>query len=264
MKTFAFLIGINYLSTDNELKGCIEDTTHLHDLLLSRYKLDEKNIKLLTDLTESKPTHDNIITHLNELASKSNDGSLEELWISYSGHGMNVRSLHNTERDGKDEAIVPIDYKKSGVILDNAINDILNTFSQDTRITIIMDCCHSGTMVDLRWKWVCGSFNVEENSLSKIKSQILLLSSCLDNQKSIETSKGGALISGLIHILESYDFDICISILMNELKRYFKDERISQTPQASCTFKISNGTMFSLNKDRKNKPFVTIGSNGLK
>ena len=57
----ALLIGINYLNTPYELSGCIDDANRMHNLLNS---YGFKDIKMLTDLTNQKPTRDNILAEI--------------------------------------------------------------------------------------------------------------------------------------------------------------------------------------------------------
>ena len=57
----ALLIGINYLNTDYELSGCIDDTNRMNSLL-TNYGFND--IKILTDLTPVKPTKANILNEI--------------------------------------------------------------------------------------------------------------------------------------------------------------------------------------------------------
>src|SRR4051812_6390736 len=70
------------------------------------------------------------------------------------------------EADGYDEVILPCDYKSAGYILDDDLYNVLvKRIPYGTRLTAVMDCCHSGTGMDLPYvheatagttrKWVC-------------------------------------------------------------------------------------------------------------
>ena len=52
------LVGINYIGTDLELSGCINDVRNVNNFLLSIGYL-QKNIRRLTDNTIQKPTKQN-------------------------------------------------------------------------------------------------------------------------------------------------------------------------------------------------------------
>ena len=51
-----------------------------------------------------------------------------------------------------DETICPIDFTRAGQITDNQIFSLLvEPLPSGVRLTAIMDCCHSGTGMDLPW-----------------------------------------------------------------------------------------------------------------
>lgn len=55
-------------------------------------------------------------------------------------------SIQGTERDGYDETIMPVDYKKNGQIIDNIIfRELVAPLKSNVRLTCLIDCCHSGT-----------------------------------------------------------------------------------------------------------------------
>ncbi len=62
---YGLLIGINYNNTENQLLGCINDTNNIKDTLLQHFSYN--NFDVLTDLTEIKPTKQNIINSLTKL-----------------------------------------------------------------------------------------------------------------------------------------------------------------------------------------------------
>lgn len=60
------------------------------------------------------------------------------------------RDDNGDEADGYDETLVPLDFQEAGQIRDD---DLLRTLVIPMRkgvfVTCIMDCCHSGTVLDL-------------------------------------------------------------------------------------------------------------------
>ena len=103
------MIGINYTGTDSELSGCINDVLHLKEVLIEQYGYKEPNITILTDDTPLKPTCNNIIKALYSLVFDAIREDLEEVWISYSGHGYYTKDDDGEEKDNKDEVIIPLD-----------------------------------------------------------------------------------------------------------------------------------------------------------
>ena len=70
---------------------------------------------------------------------------------SYSGHGTKIRDDdRNEEEDGYDEALVPLDYQSKGMVRDDDLYEILIADLADgVHMVSLMDCCHSGTILDL-------------------------------------------------------------------------------------------------------------------
>jgi hypothetical protein len=96
----ALLIGCNYVNTNNELNGCINDVKEMKNILMNIFKYEESDIFLLTDYDE-KPTRSNIISKLKHLVELSSN--LDEIYIHYSGHGTQITDKNGDEPDGKDE-----------------------------------------------------------------------------------------------------------------------------------------------------------------
>jgi len=58
------------------------------------------------------------------------------------------------EEDGYDETLIPLDYEQAGQIRDDdLLKDVVLKFSRGVFITSIMDCCHSGTVLDLPYNF---------------------------------------------------------------------------------------------------------------
>ena len=81
--------------------------------------------------------------------------------LSFSGHGSQVYDRNRDEKDGKDECILPSDFKRIGVITDDRFQQLLNMFWEGTKVVCILvfDCCHSGTIRDLTYKYEVNAFN---------------------------------------------------------------------------------------------------------
>ena len=61
------------------------------------------------------------------------------------------------EKDGRDETLIPVDFQKWGVgeILDDDIyQKLVLKLKKGVFVTSLMDCCHSGTVLDLPYKFV--------------------------------------------------------------------------------------------------------------
>jgi hypothetical protein len=139
MKKRALLVGINYAGTSNELRGCINDSNNMQSFLTSRGFTD---IKLVL---EKEATTAGIVAGLNWLVSDTAPGDV--IVFHYSGHGSQLPS--RAEVDGFEEIICPIDLNwMDKVITDDTLRIIFNKVPNGVNTTVILDCCHSGTMLD--------------------------------------------------------------------------------------------------------------------
>lgn len=253
----ALLIGINYKNTQNELHGCINDIQQVQNVLMKEYKYT--NFVVLTDDTTIKPTKNNIITALKTIISNSQ--SCQEIWIHYSGHGISVKDVNRDELDGLDEALVPLDYKNNGFIIDDELNNIISKSKCNTRV--ILDCCHSGSALDLYYnaKIVDDKivkFCEKNNSLNTMKNNIFMISGCMDNQTSADSSDPlknipmGALTSTFLRILEKNNYKITVSNLILQLNQTLIKNGYTQRP------------IFSSNKDIDLNSLYIIPQNNTK
>jgi len=247
---YALLIGINYKGTSAELNGCINDINNTKEMLVNIYNYQEENIIVLTDESEIKPTHDNIIYHLNKI---SNTIDATQIWISYSGHGSYLRDRNGDEDDGKDECLVPLDYDKKGMIRDDDINKILCQINEITNVIVIIDACHSETMIDLPYRYISGIKSVIENNKCNIKCNCIMISGCRDNQTSadaysINNSKeySGAMTTSLLHVLKKYNYNITCWRLLKKMRKFLQNKQFSQVPHICCSKKLNNHTLFTL------------------
>lgn len=153
------LVGINYVDMQGELRGCINDVHRMRGFIAlngfpeghEQYILtdqDEKEFKDLPNVQHASPTKENILTALYWLTKGAAPG--DSLFFHYSGHGVRVPDKSGDEADGKDESIVPLDYRTRGVIIDDLLYTILvSDLPKGCRLTAVMDCCHSGSGLDL-------------------------------------------------------------------------------------------------------------------
>ena len=158
----ALLIGCNYTSVPQiQLRGCINDIIHISEVLMDSFDYDRSNITQLRDDSKNPaqlPTRANIINNLIKIVNDS--ANLSEIWIQYSGHGSQVKLINTTEISGLDEVIVPIDYQRAGLIVDDEIFNIIRNSKCPT--ILLFDCCHSGSICDLQY-----SFDFTNNSFKR-------------------------------------------------------------------------------------------------
>ncbi len=188
----ALLVGINYTGTDNALNGCINDIENMTEVLKQEFGYKDTDITIITDNTIMKPTRCNIMKELLNLIL--NDAT--DLYFHYSGHGSQVKDVSGDEADKMDECLVPIDYDINGMILDDELKGLLQCLNSDKKLTMVLDCCHSGTGVDL-------AYNIYERAgklallkdpdikTNNTRGRVICISGCKDNQTSADAFEAG-------------------------------------------------------------------------
>ncbi|KXS14785.1 peptidase C14 [Gonapodya prolifera JEL478] len=149
----ALLIGINYRGSGQELKGCINDVAHMYEYLTQSCGYSKDKMVVMTeDATNPNflPNSRNIIAGFRWLVRDNRPG--DTLFLHYSGHGSQVQDPVDSRPDHPDfdDTIVPLDYKQAGQITSTQLHKMLvSPLPQGVKLTVIFDCCHSGTMLEL-------------------------------------------------------------------------------------------------------------------
>lgn len=79
----------------------------------------------------------------------------DALFLHYSGHGSQVRDVSGDEASGMDQTMVPFDYQSAGQIIDDWIFEtVVLPLPADSHMFCVMDCCHSGSIMDLPYEIV--------------------------------------------------------------------------------------------------------------
>ena len=175
----ALLVGINYVGTDNELNGCIQDAENIASRLVGF-----KTISRLTDYTAIKPTKANIVREFTQLLSGAISGDC--LLFAFSGHGSQVKDKNGDEADGKDEGIFTLDEK---LIVDDELNLIIKQrLKSGVTLFVLTDCCHSGTILDLKYNYID---YLENPKNAETSGNVIMVSGCRDEQTSADAYING-------------------------------------------------------------------------
>eukprot|EP00741_Cyanophora_paradoxa_P002296 tig00000581_g2228.t1 len=149
----ALIVGINYETwTQGRLSGCVNDSYTWKDIVTRVFGYPEENVKMIVEESsrppEEQPTKANILAGLKWLVAGAEPG--DKLFFQYSGHGSQVADKSGDEKDGHDECLCPLDCRQKGVIVDDDLNKILcKQVPAGVAVTVILDCCHSGSGMDL-------------------------------------------------------------------------------------------------------------------
>nr|GMD08836.1 metacaspase-1-like isoform X1 [Ipomoea batatas] len=145
----ALLCGVTYQKEKFKLRGTLQDVKNMRDLLVEHFSFQPASILILAEEEPYRaPTRKNILEGFKWLMKNLRPG--DSLVFYFSGHGLRQPEFDGDEIDGFDETICPLDFKSEGMILDNAINDIIvRPLRQGIKLHAIVDACHSGTILDL-------------------------------------------------------------------------------------------------------------------
>ena len=133
-------IGLNsvdpnsYEGWDGQLVACENDANSMQEIASS---LGYTTKKLLT----REATRATVIKAISDAAGKL--GSDDIFFLTYSGHGGQVPDTNGDEPDDhKDETWVLYD----GEMVDDELYELYTKFKAGTRIVVLSDSCHSGTV----------------------------------------------------------------------------------------------------------------------
>lgn len=137
----ALLVGVNrYKIPGADLRGCVNDVKNLQAVLTQMYGFANKDIVVLTDFAATTKA---MQAAMSKLVSDARKGDV--LLLHYSGHGSNVPDANGDEADRRDEILCPTDLDWKKPFLDDWLRKTLNRLRAGVSLTVIMDCCYSGS-----------------------------------------------------------------------------------------------------------------------
>jgi hypothetical protein len=124
---------------------------------------------LLDDDDHKHPTFLNITEAFKALSEESQPG--DAVFVQFSGHGGRILDdRRNSEEQSYDEVIVPSDYSVSGMIRDTLIfKTLLAPMRYGVTVTIMIDCCDNGMVMDLPYSWTAR--NERKETLAKVSAR---------------------------------------------------------------------------------------------
>lgn len=138
----AVLIGINrYRIPGADLRGCVNDVKNMQSVLTRSYGFKGDDITVLTDFAATKK---GIEAAIRKLVQGGRKGDV--LLVHFSGHGSNVPDDDGDEADGRDEILCPTDLDWKNPMRDDWLRKTFDSMRAGVSLTVITDCCHSGTI----------------------------------------------------------------------------------------------------------------------
>ncbi|KAF8872485.1 caspase domain-containing protein [Gymnopilus junonius] len=148
----ALIIGINTYKTDKSLqrlKGAVPDALAMRQYLKGNLRIPDSHIQMLL---EEQATRKNIIDAFIALQKKRSINYGDAVLIYYAGHGQEIDAPEEWNKDNikhKIQSIVPQDFDGENVhvIPDYTLGYLIYKISEKhgDNITVIFDCCHSGS-----------------------------------------------------------------------------------------------------------------------
>ena len=262
----ALLIGINkYVIPGADLRGCVNDVLDLTGVLTEFGGFRKADITTLVDKAATKRAMMAGIKALLK-ASKKGDVAL----LHYSGHGSHVPDdeAHRDEADGRDEILCPTNMNWDDPMRDDWLRTTIDSVRDGVQLTIIMDCCHSGSNTRaiepmdapvkerfLPSPWDIAAAETGRRTMRNVSSSLrrsrgaarrstdivtadipeVLITGCRDTQTSadafINGRFNGALTYGLVEAIRSKKGKLTYADLHERASATIRKKRFEQVPQ---------------------------------
>ena len=141
----AILFGFQYTG-EQVLPGAVADVTNWQAFYQSR----GITTTCIDDVT--KPMQCSklaVMQLLYKEAVESHDRGSGHLYVHFSGHGLHRQDDSGDELDGRDEGIL---LPEGTVLWDDEIYRWLDSIGKNTRVTLVVDTCYSGTIADQKYQ----------------------------------------------------------------------------------------------------------------
>lgn len=164
----------------------------------------------ITEVCEQNYTAQNIHNAIQSVGTRCDVD--DNFIFYYTGHGATMPDQDGDEDDGLDEAICAVgplgqECSMNTWIRDDDFADWLAKYVHAGRLYVLMDCCHSGTIVDL-------------NKPCWYRKQAISMSGCKDNQEASATGRGGVFTHSMCNAVHEHaklgKKDYCCGELYNK------------------------------------------------
>jgi hypothetical protein len=190
-----------------------------------------------------------MLAALHWLAEDAREGDV--LVFHFSGHGEQAVDPHGVEEDGMNETMCPVDFIHGGMLTDDVVGEIIvKHLPEGVRLTAIMDCCHSGTGLDLPFQYSDGGW-VEDTNPYHCLADVQLFSACSDDEQAGDFSTtagpaGGAMTTAFCSLLRSGSANIPYPQLITRLGEIMANKGFTQRPVLTSAQRFRYDRKFSL------------------
>lgn len=219
---------------------------------------DDAHPLIKTVIVDGQPTAKQLRDNLRWLVKDADEHT--SLWFSYSGHGTYMTDLNGDERDGRDEALVPLDCETSGCITDDWLRaNVVDVLPSGAKLTCLVDACHSATAFDLhvsledrsvylnslkrplaqvrhykRKEWKLVQQRSVDRKSAPCAADVLMISGCRDNQTSADAFEERNYTGAMTHaFLKHYRNCVDMEQLLQDMSVWLRIKKYSQRPVLS-------------------------------
>ena len=275
----ALLIGINkYLIAGADLRGCVNDVVDLSAVLTEFGGFKKRDITVLTDKSATRKA---MISGIQRLIKGSKPGDVALL--HFSGHGSHVPDAepNRDEADGRDEILCPTDLNWDDPLRDDQLRTTFDGVAAGVHLTVIMDCCHSGSNTRaieppdapvkqrfLPSPWDIAAAESGRRGATKVSSELrrstraargkkdivvadipeVLITGCRDTQTSadafINGRFNGALTFALVEAIRATKGNLTYRELHQRASAVLKKRKFTQVPQLESRKALLDGPVF--------------------
>jgi hypothetical protein len=144
----ALVVGVDkYKNPAWNLEGCTLDAAVMSGMLQDHFGFPGDNVRVLMD---DRATKASIERRIDWLVRDAKPGDV--LVFFYAGHGSQVRDRDGDELDdAMDEILCPHDLDWDDPLTDDVLQGYFKKVPQGATLTVVFDCCHSGTGTRSLW-----------------------------------------------------------------------------------------------------------------
>lgn len=280
-KLYALLVGIDdYPPGVRKLAGCVNDVKRYEKYLAKRFPAGGTGLQLeLETLTDARATRDGVIGGFRSHLGKARGEDV--VLFQFSGHG--ARSPAPPEflefaPDGKEEGLLCFDSRLPGNfdLADKELAILIAEVAATCpHITVILDCCHSGSGTrsadeiagavarfekPAPYKREIGQY-IDEFYLKQAKAGALsiptgrhiLLAGCERNQTAKERDGAGIFTSTIFEVLEKSEPEISYAELFVRARAAVRKQAADQDPQFEAFDNFNAQSGFLSNHSSRSK-----------
>ncbi len=249
-------------SVFNDLEGCINDARSIHSIITTRFQFKPEKVDTLFN---EAATRDGIEKEMLALLDKSNPNDIA--FIYYAGHGSRVPNSLSAEVDKIDESMVPSNTWQPGVqdLRDKQLASIYNKFiDKGVKLTVIMDCCHSGSLSrgpndPGKFRFIADANYDAKDATKPVvpetrpEGTFLILSAAQDNeyaqeQRDEHNTPHGAFTIAFIQALQQQSVNASVLNLFTSIRAILKSNGKKQEPVLGGSILRQQQTLFGIEK----------------